>query len=48
MKAKFISQGKEIELDLSQVKRISAVSQCNLLVTKCTGEQLIGNLLEFN
>lgn len=48
MTAKLISEGGKVtKLDLSQVKRISGLSQSNIIVIKNTGESLIGNLIEF-
>lgn len=39
--------GKVTKLDLSQVKRISGLSQANIIVVKNTGETLTGNIIEF-
>lgn len=47
MKAKIITSQGTIELPIEAIKSVSAVSQCNLLVTKQTGEQLQGISLEF-
>lgn len=48
MTAKLISEGGKVtKLDLSQIKRISALSQANIIVVKNTGETLTGNLIEF-
>ena len=48
MTAKLIQEGGKItKLDLSQVKRISGLSQANIIVVKNTGETLTGNIIEF-
>ena len=46
MKIKLIQEGKTVELELSSIKRISAVSQCNISVLKQTGETIVGSLIE--
>lgn len=48
MTAKLISEGGKVtKLDLSQVRKISALSQSNVIVIKNTGETLTGNIIEF-
>lgn len=48
MVARLISEGGKVtKLDLSQVKRISGLSQSNIIVIKNTGETLTGNIIEF-
>ena len=47
MKAILVQETKTVELELSSIKRIFAVSQCCISVLKNTGETLIGSLIEF-
>ena len=48
MNAKLISEGgKVIKLQMSQIKRISALSQANIIVVKNSGETLTGTVIEF-
>lgn len=48
MNAKLISDGGKVtKLNLSQIKRISALSQANIIVVKNSGETLTGNIIEF-
>ena len=48
MTARLISEGGKItKLNLSQVKRISGLSQSNIIVVKNTGETLTGTIIEF-
>ena len=48
MTAKLISEGGKVtKLNLSQVKRISGLSQSNIIVVKNTGETLTGTIIEF-
>ena len=46
MKAILIKGEKRIEIELSEVKRISAISQCNISVLKHTGETITCSLIE--
>ena len=46
MKAILIQGKKRTEIELSEVKRISAISQCNISVLKHTGETITGSLIE--
>lgn len=48
MNAKLISDGGKItKLNMSQIKRISALSQANIIVVKNSGETLTGTVIEF-
>lgn len=48
MTAKLISDGGKItKLNMSQIKRISALSQANIIVVKNSGETLTGTVIEF-
>lgn len=47
MKAKIITSQGPIILPIEAIKSVSAVSQCNIVITKQTGEQLQGISLEF-
>lgn len=47
MKTKIITSQGPIILPIEAIKSVSAVSQCNILITKQTGEQLQGTYLEF-
>ena len=48
MTAKLIQEdGKVTKLNLSQVKRISGLSQSNIIVVKNSGETLTGTVIEF-
>lgn len=48
MTARLISEGGKVtKLHMSQIKRISALSQANIIVVKNTGETLTGNIIEF-
>ena len=48
MTARLISEGGKVtKLNLSQVKRISGLSQSNIIVVKNTGETLTGTIIEF-
>lgn len=48
MVARLISEGGKVtKLDLSQVRKISALSQSNVIVIKNIGETLTGNIIEF-
>lgn len=46
MKAILIQGEKRKEIELSEIKRISAISQCNISVLKHTGETITGSLIE--
>lgn len=48
MNARLISEGGKVtKLNLSQIKRISALSQANVIVVKNSGETLTGTVIEF-
>lgn len=48
MTARLISDGGKItKLNMSQIKRISALSQSNIIVVKNSGETLTGTVIEF-
>lgn len=48
MTAKLIQEGGKItKLNMSQIKRISALSQANIIVVKNSGETLTGTVIEF-
>lgn len=48
MTARLISEGGKVtKLNLSQIKRISALSQANIIVVKNSGESLTGTMIEF-
>ena len=48
MVARLIQEGGKItKLNMSQIKRISALSQSNIIVVKNSGETLTGTVIEF-
>lgn len=47
MVVRLIKDGKTIKLDLSNVKRITALLQATVLVVMKTGETITGTTIEF-
>ena len=48
MTAKLISDGGKVtKLNMSQIKRISALSQASIIVVKNSGETVTGTVIEF-